>query len=199
MYKMETLIKTETSFLRQIDFSKNALIILLACDLIKSKFKENLKVKILGGKKYTKDKKTIFLSNSTGNYNRMGQRFESHPFQCGFETILKIINEYFDTNFNGIIIDKYENGNHYTEPYSDYESYLNKNDVLILTNGNGINRKMRIRERKTNIIVKDIEMKTNNIIQMGGDFQNDYKYEILADENVRSSITTLTFKKINTE
>ena len=199
MYKMETLIKTETSFLRQIDFSKNALIILLACDLIKSKFKENLKVKILGGKKYTKDKKTIFLSNSIGNYNIMGQRFESHPFQCGFETILKIINEYFDTNYNGIIIDKYENGNHYTEPYSDYESYLNKNDVLILTNGNGINRKMRIRERKTNIIVKDIEMKTNNIIQMGGDFQNDYKYEILADENVRSSITTLTFKKINTE
>ena len=199
MYKMETLIKTETSFLRQIDFSKNALIILLACDLIKSKFKENLKVKILGGKKYTKDKKTIFLSNSIGNYNIMGQRFESHPFQCGFETILKIINEYFDTNFNGIIIDKYENGNHYTEPYSDYESYLNKNDVLILTNVNGINRKMRIRERKTNIIVKDIEMKTNNIIQMGGDFQNDYKYEILADENVRSSITTLTFKKINTE
>ena len=39
-------------------------------------------------------------------------------------------------------------------------------------------------------------MKTNNIIQMGGDFQNDYKYEILADENVRSSITTLTFKKM---
>lgn len=199
MYKMETLIKSETSFLRQIDFSKNALIILLACDLIKSKFKENLKVKILGGKKYTQDKKTIFLSNSIGNYNIMGQRFESHPFQCGFETILKIINEYFDTNFNGIIIDKYENGNHYTEPYSDYESYMNKNDVLILTSGNGFNRKMRIRERKTNIIVKDILMETNNVIQMGGEFQNDYKYEILADENVRNSITTLTFKKINTE
>ena len=199
MYKMETLIKTETSFLRQIDFSKNALIILLACDLIKSKFEENLKVKILGGKKYTQDKKTIFLSNSIGNYNIMGQRFESHPFQCGFETILKIINEYFDTNFNGIIIDRYENGNHYTEPYSDYESYLNKNDVLILTSGNGFNRKMRIRERKTNIIVKDILMETNNVIQMGGEFQNDYKYEILADENVRNSITTLTFKKINTE
>ena len=199
MYKMETLIKTETSFLRQIDFSKNALIILLACDLIKSKFEENLKVKILGGKKYTLDKKTIFLSNSIGNYNLMGQRFESIPFQCGFETILKIINEYFDTNFNGIIIDKYENGNHYTEPYSDYESYINKNDVLILTSGNGFNRKMRIRERKTNIIVKDILMETNNVIQMGGEFQNDYKYEILADENVRNSITTLTFKKINTE
>ena len=199
MYKMETLIKTDTSFLRQIDFSKNALIILLACDLIKSKFEENLKVKILGGKKYTLDKKTIFLSNSIGNYNIMGQRFESQPFQCGFETILKIINEYFDTNFNGIIIDKYENGNHYTEPYSDYESYMNKNDVLILTSGNGFNRKMRIRERKTNIIVKDILMETNNVIQMGGEFQNDYKYEILADENVRNSITTLTFKKINTE
>ena len=196
---METLIKTETSFLRQIDFSKNALIILLACDLIKSKFEENLKVKILGGKKYTQDKKTLFLSNSIGNYNIMGQRFESHPFQCGFETILKIINEYFDTNFNGIIIDRYENGNHYTEPYSDYESYLSKNDVLILTSGNGFNRKMRIRERKTNIIVKDILMETNNVIQMGGEFQNDYKYEILADENVRNSITTLTFKKINTE
>tara|TARA_B100001093_G_scaffold359095_1_gene343706 strand:- start:6682 stop:7281 length:600 start_codon:yes stop_codon:yes gene_type:complete len=199
MYKMETLIKTDTSFLRQIDFSKNALIILLACDLIKSKFEENLKVKILGGKKYTLDKKTIFLSNSIGNYNIMGQRFESQPFQCGFETILKIINEYFDTNFNGIIIDKYENGNHYTEPYSDYESYMNKNDVLILTSGNGFNRKMRIRERKTNIIVKDILMETNHVIQMGGEFQNDYKYEILADENVRNSITTLTFKKINTE
>jgi hypothetical protein len=185
--------------LRQIDFSKNALIILLACDLIKSKFEENLKVKILGGKKYTLDKKTIFLSNSIGNYNIMGQRFESQPFQCGFETILKIINEYFDTNFNGIIIDKYENGNHYTEPYSDYESYMNKNDVLILTSGNGFNRKMRIRERKTNIIVKDILMETNHVIQMGGEFQNDYKYEILADENVRNSITTLTFKKINTE
>ena len=199
MYKMETLIKTDTSFLRQIDFSKNALIILLACDLIKSKFEENLKVKILGGKKYTLDKKTIFLSNSIGNYNIMGQRFESQPFQCGFETILKIINEYFDTNFNGIIIDKYENGNHYTEPYSDYESYMNKNDVLILTSGNGFNRKMRIRERKTNIIVKDILMETNHVIQMGGEFQNDYKYEILADENVRNSITTLTFKKINIE
>ena len=199
MYKMETLINTETSFLRQIDFTKNALIILLACDLIKSKLKENLKVKILGGKKYTQDKKTIFLSNSIGNYNIIGQRYESHPFQCGFETILKLVNEYFDTNFNGIIIDRYENGNHYTEPYSDCESYIKKNDVFILTNGNGFNRKMRIRERKTNIIVKDIEMKTNNIIQMGGEFQNDFKYEIVADENVRNSITTLTFKKINTE
>ena len=76
---------------------------------------------------------------------------------------------------------------------------MNKNDVLILTSGNGFNRKMRIRERKTNIIVKDILMETNHVIQMGGEFQNDYKYEILADENVRNSITTLTFKKINTE
>ena len=196
---MEKLISTEKSFLRQIDFSKNALIIILACDLIKSKLKNNLKVRIMGGKKYTQDKKTLVLSNEITNYNTMGQRFETIPFDCGFKSILNIVNKYFDTNYNAIIIDRYENGNHYTEPYSDYEAFENKNDVLILTSGNGFTRKMRIRERKTNIIVKDIEMEINNIIQMGGEFQNDYKYEILADENVRNAITTLTFKKINTE
>ena len=194
--KMETLIKTNTSFLREIDFSKKAVIIILACDLIKSKLQENLKVKILNGKKNTLDKKTIFLSNVKTHYNIMGQRLESMPLEFGFDNILNIVNKYFDTTYNSIVVDRYESGNNYTEPYSDYESFVNKNDVLILTNGEGINRKMRIRERKTNIIVKDIEMKTNNIIQMGGDFQNDYKYEILADENVRSSITTLTFKKM---
>ena len=193
---METLIKTNTSFLREIDFSKKAVIIILACDLIKSKLQENLKVKILNGKKNTLDKKTIFLSNVKTHYNIMGQRLESMPLEFGFDNILNIVNKYFDTTYNSIVVDRYESGNNYTEPYSDYESFVNKNDVLILTNGEGINRKMRIRERKTNIIVKDIEMKTNNIIQMGGDFQNDYKYEILADENVRSSITTLTFKKM---
>ena len=57
MYKMETLIKTETSFLRQIDFSKNALIILLACDLIKSKFEENLKWKYWEAKNILKTRK----------------------------------------------------------------------------------------------------------------------------------------------
>lgn len=194
--KMETLIKTNTSFLREIDFSKKAVIIILACDLIKSKLQENLKVKILNGKKNTLDKKTIFLSNVKTHYNIMGQRLESMPLEFGFDNILNIVNKYFDTTYNSIVVDRYESGNNYTEPYSDYESFVKKNDVLILTNGKGINRKMRIRERKTNIIVKDIEMKTNNIIQMGGDFQNDYKYEILADENVRSSITTLTFKKM---
>ena len=77
----------------------------------------------------------------------MGQRLESMPLEFGFDNILNIVNKYFDTTYNSIVVDRYESGNNYTEPYSDYESFVNKNDVLILTNGEGINRKMRIRKK----------------------------------------------------
>ena len=194
MYKMETLIKTERSFLREIDFSKNNLTITIACYLLASKLKDSLKVNIYF-KNNTQNKKIIFLSNEKTSYNTMGQRFESKPLNYGCDFILKKVNEYFNSNYNGIVVEKYDNGKHYTEPYSDYESSINKNDVLILVHGG--NRKLRIRERKTNIIVKDIELKSNRIIQMGGEFQDDYTYEMLADENVYTQITLFIFKEIN--
>lgn len=79
--------------------------------------------------------------------------------------------------FNQMLVNWYQNGHHYIGAHSDDETFM-KPDTPIVSISLGASRKFRIREKKTNMIVKDIMMSHGMILVMGGNFQKEFKHEV---------------------
>ena len=108
--------------------------------------------------------------------------------------LLTIINELFGAEFNGILVNKYINGNDYIGPHSDDESGLDCN-YGVISISYGAERIFRIRDKKNkNIICDEI---TNNccILQMGGNFQKLYTHEIPIQKKIKEYRISFTFRK----
>ena len=100
--------------------------------------------------------------------------------------------------FNQVLVNWYENGSHYISSHKDDEVQL-KPASNIITISFGTERKFRIRKDKK--IIKDIMTQDGCILTMGGNFQKNYKHEIVKisgkkGENTgrRISITFRQFK-----
>lgn len=78
--------------------------------------------------------------------------------------------------FNQVLINWYKDGSHYISSHADDEGQLLHNSP-ILSISFGTERKFRIRKNKK--IIKDIMIKNNDVLVMGGRFQKDYKHEIV--------------------
>jgi alkylated DNA repair dioxygenase AlkB len=61
----------------------------------------------------------------------------------------------FNTNYNGILVNKYKSGEDYISKHSDDEKNLDDSGVISISYG--ATRKFRIRDKKTNVIVKDTD------------------------------------------
>lgn len=105
--------------------------------------------------------------------------------------------------FNEILVNWYENGNNYIGSHSDDESQIVPGSpiVTITLAAPGELRKFRIRDKSTKNVVKDVLTHHGMVLVMGGDFQREFKHEIVkitgaAAENVgaRISITLRQFK-----
>jgi alkylated DNA repair dioxygenase AlkB len=59
--------------------------------------------------------------------------------------LLDMINNKFNTNFNGILVNRYDNGNDYISAHSDDEGSLS--DIGVVSISYGSTRKLRIREK----------------------------------------------------
>ena len=83
--------------------------------------------------------------------------------------------------FNGILMNFYQDGSHYIGCHSDDTRQLVKNSpiVTITLALSGINRKFRIRNKLTKNIVKDITTPNGYVLVMGGKFQTEFKHEIV--------------------
>lgn len=80
-------------------------------------------------------------------------------------------------NFNQVLVNWYENGLSYIGSHRDDEKQLIENSPIV-TISLGEERKFRIRDNN-NKIVKDIMTKNGLVITMGGNFQKDFKHEIV--------------------
>jgi alkylated DNA repair dioxygenase AlkB len=106
---------------------------------------------------------------------------------------LELVNKKFKTRFNGILVNKYANGLDNIGEHSDDESQLDNAGVVAISYG--AIRKFRIRDKKTKKIVKDIPTLPNQIIQMAGDFQKEFKHGIPVEKKVKEPRISFTFRK----
>ena len=188
-----TLIQSEKSFLKVYDlpeeFNETIKKVIEETD---NKLLVNPPILVYG--KVRKQRRCIaFLSNDSIGYRYSGQLVKSQRLTEHSKLVLDYINEKFNTDYNGILINKYLSGKDYIGRHSDNESALSKVGVMAISFG--AVRKFRIRDKNTKRIVKDIPTLPNKIIHMGGEFQKEFTHEIPIERKVKEPRWSFTFRK----
>lgn len=187
--KIETLIETEKSSLWIV---KNY------TDDIYEKIKDiSLEEKppiILMGKKLKQRRDVGFFSDVSGGYKYSGAFMKSMPLTPFLSHVLKSVNKSLQTNFNGILVNSYLNGDEYLSAHSDNEEFLDKKNKMVAGLAYGAIRKFRVRDKKTKKILMDIEHEPGMLVVMQGEFQNEFTHEIPKQKKIQGRRISLTFR-----
>jgi alkylated DNA repair dioxygenase AlkB len=118
---------------------------------------------------------------------------KSKPLSKSMSQLLLIVNTLIGTEFNGILVNKYMDGNDYISAHSDDETGLDSVGVVSISYG--AERLFRIRDKETKKIVYD-EITTHcSILHMGSNFQKLYTHEIPIQKKIKDSRISFTFRK----
>lgn len=135
-----------------------------------------------------------FYSNESIGYKYSNKLNPSRPLTAPLQELLDFINDKFKTDFNGILINMYANGEEYIGKHSDDELGLNK-DCGVIAMSFGAVRKFRIRDKNTGNIVLDLPTSNYQIIQMAGCFQDEFTHEIPIEKKIKDRRFSFTFRK----
>jgi alkylated DNA repair dioxygenase AlkB len=148
---------------------------------------------IVYGKKCKQHRNIGFFSDESIGYRYSKKLMHSKLMSPCMEHLLNVINKTLDADFNGILVNKYMNGNDYIGAHSDDESGLDKVGVISISYG--AERIFRIRDKKTKKIICNEVTTHCSILHMGGDFQKIYIHEIPIQKKVKNSRISFTFRK----
>lgn len=147
---------------------------------------------IIFGKKCKQQRNVGFFSNESIGYKYSNKMMKSKPLSKSMNELLLAMNATMDTKFNGILVNKYMDGNDYIGAHSDDETGIDKGVVSI---SYGAERKFRIRDKKTKEIMLD-EITTHGcILHMGGNFQQLYTHEVPVQKKMKEHRISFTFRK----
>jgi alkylated DNA repair dioxygenase AlkB len=145
------------------------------------------------GKECQQNRSIGFFSNKAVGYKYSNQIRPSIPIPPNLQLLLDETNTIFNSNYNGVLVNKYSNGSDYIGAHSDEESGLEDQGVISISFG--VERIFRIRDKTTKAIVLDVPTLNGTFIRMGGRFQSEYTHEIpksMKIKNVRYSFTFRT-------
>ena len=150
---------------------------------------------IIFGKKCKQQRNIGFFSDKSKGYKYSNKMMESKPLTQSNRELLDIVNNEFGTQFNGILVNKYMDGNDYISAHSDDETGIDLNGVISISYG--AERIFRIRNKDTKHIIYD-ELTTHcSILHMGGNFQKLYTHEIPIQKKIKEPRISFTFRKHN--
>lgn len=188
---MKTHISTNKSFLNTYKFEN--------IDLIKDCIK-NIQNKliihpsiIVFGRQCNQNRSIGFFSNNSIGYYYSNQCAKSQTLTPSLSKLLDTINTMFNSDFNGILVNYYENGTDYIGDHSDDEKGLSNIGVVSLSYGSV--RKFRIKCKKTKKKIIDISTENSSIIHMGGDFQKEFTHGIPIEKKIKLPRWSFTFRK----
>jgi alkylated DNA repair dioxygenase AlkB len=190
--KPTILFEENNCFLNSYEYTNKELL-----KLCVNEVKDNLEIKpeiIVYDKVCHQQRDIGFYSNESIGYFYSNKLMKSKPLTENLSLLLQEINEIFSTEFNGILINRYNDGNNYIGPHSDDERGLeDKAGVIALSYG--AVRTFRIRDKKTKKNVIDVQTENCRILQMGGNFQKFYTHEIPIQKKVKEERYSFTFRK----
>ena len=181
---MTDILRTEKSQLLIHDLEEEI------CELIKicvETVDEELDVNpeiIVYGKVCNQHRCIGFYSDTSKGYNYSSSIRPSKKMHPCLRELLVYVNNKFDYTYNGILINKYVDGEDYIGKHSDNEKELDTH-VGVVAISYGVVRKFRIRDKITNKIIMDVPTISSKIIQMAGNFQQEFTHEITVDKNIK--------------
>ena len=150
---------------------------------------------IIFGKKCKQQRNIGFFSDKSKGYKYSNKTMESKPLTKSISELLDIVNNELGTQFNGILVNKYMDGNDYISAHSDDESGLDLIGVISISYG--AERIFRIRKKDTKQIIYDTLTTHCSILHMGGNFQKLYTHEIPIQKKIKEPRISFTFRKHN--
>ncbi len=149
----------------------------------------------LFGKPITFHRSMAFYTNSNiEGYKFSGKRLPITKLSQPLNNLLNKVNEDFNTKFNAILINIYNDGDDYISAHSDDEKELDTTHVIGISLGSS--RIFRVKNKNKKEVL-DFPTKHGQLICMAGEFQSEFTHEIpkSKEHGVRIS---LTFRKHET-
>jgi len=177
---------------------------------------------IIFGKEAHQNRDVGFFSDESKGYKYSNRLMPSQPLTPQLKLILDYVNTAFvpagQPKYNGILINRYNNGNDTIGAHSDDEKSLSPTGVIAISLG--ATRKFRIRSKYPNLpyqilstkytpqipasvpkssdkkaeILFDLPMTDKMIVWMYGDFQKELTHEIPKEAKVDRPRISLTFR-----
>lgn len=132
-------------------------------------------------------------------YIYSGQIIHSQPCNKTLQTLIGYVNNLFGSNFNAILVNRYNFGYDYIGKHSDDERNLCRIHGVVSISY-GAERILRIRDKRicSKKIVCDHIMKHGECVQMYGEFfQRKFTHEIPKQTKVKESRISFTFRHHN--
>jgi alkylated DNA repair dioxygenase AlkB len=137
-----------------------------------------------------------FFSDTSSGYAYSGQVTRALSFDQvdWMKRLLDYVNQKFNANFNGVLVNKYQDGEEYMAKHADDEKEIDDTAGVVMISIGAI-RKFRIRDKKTGKIKMDVLTHPGKIMQMKGDFQKEFLHEIPVEKTVKSARYSFTFRR----
>ena len=132
-------------------------------------------------------------------YFYSGQCERAQDLPPAMAKVLDLINEKFGAQFNGLLVNHYEDGKDMINAHSDDETTLDPTTGVVSLSW-GAQRKFRIRKKtpgtRSGPILCDVPTKSYHAIQMRGPkFQNDLTHEIPKETKVMGERVSITARR----
>ena len=176
---LSTEIETPTSFLKLYSFPDD--------ELLHNCIKEVENT--LSTHRYRKV--GFFSDDFTGNYlyGKMDIS-KTKSLTPSLKTILDMINETFETDFNGVLVNEYENGNQFIEKHRDSKNHP-KVGVLIISYG--ATRTFRVFDNRNKIT--EIPLIHGQVLHMSENFQKEFEHDLKKELKIKNKRYSLSFHK----
>ena len=191
---MTTVLYSANSSLILHDLEDDIMALVAQCvEVVDSELDVRPQIMVFG-KVCHQNRSVGFYSDTSKGYNYSSSLTPSKKMHPCLRELLIYINDKFDYDYNGILINKYSGGEDYIGKHSDDEKGLDSK-VGVVALSYGAVRTFRIRNKETGIILKDVPTEPNKIIQMAGDFQKEFTHEIPIQKKVNGTRYSFTFRK----
>lgn len=211
---MQTIIKTAKSVAQyDANFLTKEEIALLSANCQTLTLADHPKFTLFG-KPATMNRSIGFFSDESEGYRYSNQMAKSQPLPDFLQTLLIKVNQAHNTDFNGILVNLYKDGNDSIGAHSDDENGLSKNGGnKVIGISIGAERTVRFRG-KTKVATEsymksssakttpttdkkylDHTLESGSLFTMEGDFQKEFTHEIPVQKKVTGTRISLTFRK----
>ena len=186
------LVKTEKSFLNISSYEEHKDLIDRCIEDVSYCLDIKPSIQFMG-KTVSQQRDVGFFSNESVGYFYSGKLAASKPLKENMCNLLAIVNAQFNSEYNGILVNRYNDGTNYISDHSDSENTIGDSGVIAISHG--AVRKFRIRDKKTREKVIDIPTTPYSLIQMGGNFQTEFSHGIPVEKKIKEERYSLTFRK----
>lgn len=138
-----------------------------------------------------------FFSDVVKGYPYSGQVAEAKPLSDYpvLADLLSDVNKDVDASFNGVLVNRFVNGDKYVGCHSDSDEFLDKNHKMTAMLAFGATRTFRIKRKDPRERTLDYEYPSGSLLVMDGEFQNEFTQEMPPRRRVKDESVVLTFRK----